>query len=420
MKTERILRNLTLDDIESYLEVYLNAYPAYKELDEACRDKYRKKVSIEITENKEVELLGLFEDDRMIAFMKIVNFSMNIYGRMQHVCGLMSLAVHPLHKKKGVAFEMVTHFEDYASDHGAQVTVLLPFRIDFYRNMGYGYGAKMDEYHVPTESLPKTDSMKGIHLLTMDDLPQVLDCHSRMAEKNHGMLKKFEEEIRGMREDTQIRRIGYFEEGKMKGYASYRFENTSPVNYTLNRMSVEELVYDEGVVLRKLLGALRMQSDLAQTVVLRTGEEDFYHLLESPQDISGNYINFGFLQTNVSAVGTMFKILNPAAFIASAAYRNLPEGNLTAEFIYEDMMAHCEKRIKISFADGRWRPEESERAADISLRCSQGDLSSLLLGSASLASLIRLGSVKISNETYAEQLNNLLYCSQKPWSNSDY
>lgn len=420
MKTERILRNLTLDDIDQYLEVYLNAYPAHKELDEECSEFYRKKVTRQILENKEVELVGLFENGAMIAFMKLVNFDMNLYGKMHHAVGLMSLAVHPLHKKKGAAFDMITRFENYAKTHDALVTLLLPFRIDFYRKMGYGYGAKMDEYHVPMINLPKADNMEGMRILTVDDVPEVLACHSRMVEQSHGMVKKFEEEIRDMETDTQVRRIGYFENDVMKGYVAFRFEDASEVNYTLNRLSVEELVYEDGAVLKKLLGFLRMQADLAQTVILRTGEEDFYHLLDNTQDVSGNYINFGFLQSNVSAVGTMFKILHPTEFIKATDYRTLPEGELNAEFIYEDQMEHCEKNLRVSFAGGKWQPAAADAKMDVILWCKEADLSSLLLGSANLASLVRLGAVKISDKAFTQQLDRLLHCDQKPWSNSDY
>ena len=82
------------------------------------------------------------------------------------------------------------------------------------------------------------------------------------------------------------------------------------MRYTQNRLSVEELVYEDGAILR----ALKLQGDLAQTVILRTGEEDFHHLLDDPQDVSKNYIDYGFLQTNVSAVGTMFKLVDGESF----------------------------------------------------------------------------------------------------------
>ncbi len=122
-----------------------------------------------------------------------------------------------------------------------------------------------------------------------------MDCQRRFAARNHGMVEKFDEEIRGIRDDIQVRRVGYYgPEGQLRGYAAYRFQNASDTNYTQNRLSVEELVYEDGEVLRGLLMALRMQEDLAQTVILRTGEEDFHHLLSDPQDVSRNYIDFGF------------------------------------------------------------------------------------------------------------------------------
>ena len=43
--TERswTIRPLTEADIEAYLDIYLNSYPAYKSLDEECRQHYRDK-----------------------------------------------------------------------------------------------------------------------------------------------------------------------------------------------------------------------------------------------------------------------------------------------------------------------------------------------------------------------------------------
>ena len=99
-----------------------------------------------------------------------------------------------------------------------------------------------------------------------------MDCQRRFAARNHGMVEKFDEEIRGLREDIQVRRVGYYgPEGQLRGYAAYRFQSASETNYTQNCLSVEELVYEDGAVLRALLGALKMQEDLAQTVILRTG-----------------------------------------------------------------------------------------------------------------------------------------------------
>ena len=96
---------------------------------------------------------GLFEYDELISIMKLIDFDINLFGQMNKATGLMSLAVHPLHKKKGVARDMVKFFEDYTVSSGGLCSMLLPFRIEYYRKMGYGYGTKLDEYRIPTLQL---------------------------------------------------------------------------------------------------------------------------------------------------------------------------------------------------------------------------------------------------------------------------
>ena len=153
--TERswTIRPLTEADIEAYLDIYLNSYPAYKSLDEECRQHYRDKHRLELQEDRQVQTVGLFEGGTLLATMKLIRFSMNFFGKMQPACGLMALEVHPLHKKKGVALEMVRYFEDYARRIDALLTLLLPFQIGFYRRMGYGFAGKLYEYHLPTAAL---------------------------------------------------------------------------------------------------------------------------------------------------------------------------------------------------------------------------------------------------------------------------
>ena len=150
----REIKLITPDYIEDYLTIYLNAYPAYKNTGVEGRDKYRPRILHSMENDKKIHFYGLFEDGRLIAQMKVLDFSMNAFGRMVKATGLMALGVHPMHKKKGAARDMVRFFEEYTRETGAVVAMLLPFRMDFYRNMGYGYGSKMDEYRLPALNLP--------------------------------------------------------------------------------------------------------------------------------------------------------------------------------------------------------------------------------------------------------------------------
>lgn len=417
------IRPLTEGDIEAYLDIYLNSYPAYKALDAECRAHYRAKHLTELREDTQTRTVGLFEDGTLIATMKLILFSMNFFGRMQPACGLMALEVHPLHKKKGAALAMVRYFEDYARQNGALLTLLLPFRIDFYRRMGYGFAGKLYEYRLPTSVLPKTDAaaQRRLRLLQPEDFDAAMACQRRFAARNHGMVEKFDEELRAARDDIQVRRMGWYDDGgTLRGYAAYRFESASDTNYTQNRLSVEELVYEDGAVLRALLGGLKLQEDLAQTVILRTGEEDFHHLLNDPQDVSKNYMDYGFLQTNVSAVGTMFKLTDGPSFVEKTAYRPFPQGTLTAAFRCRDELTGAEQCLRIAFSQVRWAVAAADAAADVTVTCRQGELTSLLMGSCDLEGLLRLGAAGADDPDGARELARLLHCSQKPWLNADY
>lgn len=421
---KREIKLITPEYIEDYLTIYLNAYPAGKSLGEEGRDKYRPRILHSMENDKNIHFYGLFEDGKLIAQMKLIDFSMNAFGKMIKACGLMALGVHPMHKKKGAARDMVRFFEEYTRETGASVAMLLPFRMDFYRQMGYGYGSKMEEYKLPTVNLPAADKeeLSKVRFMGSDEAAtaEILECYSTFATKNHGMCLKFEDEIRGLDGDSDTRRVGYYEDGQLKGYVFFNFICESEVNYTLNRMEVTELVYHSPLALRTLLGFLKNQSDLAQTTVIRTGEPDFYHLMPSAQDTSGNYIDFGFLQTNIAAVGTMYKIVNLKEFIRATSHRKFVPFDLTVKFDYESELYHTENSFAITFGlDGHWSIGKIEDA-DVTVTCKLSDLSSLLMGSADFASLVRLGAISIDDEGYTEILDILLHSNQKPWTNTDY
>ncbi len=418
------IKQISPEYIEDYLTIYLNAYPAYKNIGDEGRNKYRPRILHSMKNDKNIHFYGLFEDGKLIAQMKLIDFSINIFGKMQKSVGLMALGVHPMHKKKGAAKEMVKFFEKYTFETGAIVAMLLPFRMDFYRKMGYGYGSKMEEYSLPTINLPQSskEEFSKIQFIgsSQEDTSMLLNCYSNFVKQNHGMLEKFEDEIRDYQDDSDTRRVGYFENEKLMGYVTYNPICESQVNYTVNKMEVTELVYLNQNALHALLGYLRNQSDLAQKTIIRTGEPDFYHILPSAQNTSGNYIDYGFLETNISAVGTMYKIVDPATFIQTTDYRKFIPANITVHFIYTNEFEHKKEELSVEFTiDGKWKTVTNKNA-NVTLECTLADLSSLFMGSAGFASLVRLGAIKINNSAYIDILDLLFHTSQKPWTNTDY
>ncbi|MGI6177677.1 MAG: GNAT family N-acetyltransferase [Eubacterium sp.] len=425
----REIRRIGRGEIAEYTEIYVNAYPAFKSLDEECIEHCTDKTLEEMAEDDDVDFIGLYEDGELIAQMKVVHFQINLYGKMKSAFGLMALAVHRLHKKRHAATDLINEFEHMAEESGALVCVLLPFKMGFYTHFGYGLGTKLDEYRFPTAYLPEYDPSSylrklDLHILSKEDNDIITACSDEVCERCHGMMKKFSEEVRIAARDESSRRIGCFDADRLAGYVRYKVVPDNDTNYTLNTIVCEELVYEDSQVLRALLGVIRAQSDLAETVVIRTGEEDFYHILKDPADTSGNYIDYGFLQTNISALGTMYKIPDFQSFIENTSYRRFPVDTLTAEFRCSDSRSGAESTFTIHFEGGFWRLANDDEAEypDITCAASVGTLSSIFMGSASLLSLARLGQirVKVRDASAVQRLSALLRVDRKPFSNNDY
>ena len=422
----REIRFLGPDDLDDYLPIYLNAYPAGKSIgDEGYAAKKERSLEI-MAKDKGTHFVGLYENGNIIATMKLIDFTMNVFGKMQPACGLMALGVDPMHKKKGAALDMVKYFEHYTREIGASLALLLPFRIDFYRKMGYGFETRLHEYRLPTRNLPKCRDAQNLRILGKSDFAEICRVYESYTAANHGALGKFGEEARDMEEDTEVRRIGYAQDGKLKGYVAFHFASDNEENYTINRMEVDEIIYENGKVFRALLGGLRLQADLAQTVVLRTGEEDFYHLLEDPQDIGLHYIPFGYLQTNVSAIGVMHKIVDVEKFIEDTKHRRFLPMELTVGFEYEDAMKHEIETLALKFTkdnDGKashWSMATQDTKPEVMIECTQAEFGSILMGSCSVAALARMDVIRISDEAYIETLDYLFHYKQHAFTNTDF
>lgn len=419
----REFRKISTESIEQYMHIYLNAYPAYKTLDQEGREGYRKKVLTDMRQDRDVDFIGLFEEETLLAIMKVVYFSMNVYGKKLKANGLMSLAVHPLYKKQKIAYDMVQYFETYSKEKGVNILALLPFDISFYRNMGYGLGGKMDQYHIYTKNLNKYPEQSCLSFVHIGQRQEILDCHARICQETHGMFDKFDEEKRAILEDYETNYIGYYENGLLSSYAGYRFESSHKDNYTQTRIVVDELVYKKAEQVQAILGFFRNQADLAQTIVLNSGDQDFYHLIHNPQNVDKGYIPFGYLKTNVSAMANMYKIQDIGDFISSTSHRRFPPSNLVLKIKAYNEITKKVEETRVEFIQTEARSSSwtlTDKKEDLILWAKKGDLSALLLNSLSLSSMVGLGIGEISDPKYLNELDALFYYPQRPYTNSDY
>lgn len=417
----RAIRPLDPSHIDAYTEIAYNAYPSFKDRSPEGLARYKAVVADIMANDSGVAFFGLFEDEKLITVARNFRFRMNCFGRVTDTGGFGFFGVHLMHKRQGAARPMVQFFEDWCTQNGMPVGLLLPFRPDYYKKMGYGFGTKLNQYRVKTGDIPAWDEPADLRYVGPEGLDALLACHKRQVAAHHGMIEKIGDEIRTLRtEPDNLVVASYGAGGAMDGYLVFTFHNAKAGNYTCNHLEVLELCYDSPRVLRVLLGFLNKQQDQAQLTIFSTGDEAFHHLFANPLNDTGGYVPFGNLETNTQNLGVMYKVFHAADAFEAFTWRSYNGASLCAAFIIDEPGKDAgEERVTVRFQNGA--ATLAEGAPDITVRLSRADFSSLFMGCVTLKALAGLGQVAVTGG--AAQLHALhmaLYCPEKPFSNTDF
>ena len=135
------IRLLTLPDLPQANEIRQNAYPTMEDRSPKGQQRAVDRLALQMEQN-DLDIYGLFRNEELLGVMKLYDFTMNFMGQLIPLGGLGGVAVSLLHKKKGVAREMVQFFQRHYEERGYPFTALYPFQPDFYRQMGYGFGTR--------------------------------------------------------------------------------------------------------------------------------------------------------------------------------------------------------------------------------------------------------------------------------------
>ena len=415
----REIRLLSEEHIDAYADIAFNAYPSFKNFTKEAMDEYKKVATDILNNDPMVTFYGMFENHKLIAVMRLFDFQMNCFGKIITVSGLGFLGVHLMHKKEKVAKAMVEFYEEHYRSRKIPFGLLLPFRPDFYKNMGYGLGTKMNQYRLEASRLPAYYGESDLRYIKEEQLPKLLECHTRVVNKTHGMMIKFGDEIRDLYGDEYNRVVGnYDKNGNINGYLVYKFQNGKAGNYTINNIYVKELIYENTEILKLLLGFLRKQEDQVNLIIFNTEDENFAYLFDNPLNDSLNYIPYGYLETNTQAIGVMYKIFDVRKAFQECAHRKYNNANLGVRFLIKDAFSKEKEEVIVRFENGVAKLDSKEYIVTIKINIAE--FSSLFLGSVSIKGLFNLGILELDNEEFIDELDKAFYCSEKPVCYTDF
>jgi predicted acetyltransferase len=409
----REIRRLSGDEFLDFARISANAYPAFPIHTEEERQRMAGRFR-EQDADPARPFYGLFEAETLLGGMILYDYTMNVHGAQVPVEGVGAVAVDLLHKKEHAARDLIRFFLDYSRDKGAALALLYPFRPDFYKQMGFGYGTKLNEYRVHPASLPKGPSKQHIAWLSQADTPLVLGCYQRCQARTHGLIQRSEADVARFFTAADRRVVGYKRDGQVLGYLVFTFRRHDQGNFLINDLHVDELLYETREALAALFTFLHSQADQIRFVVIRTQDEEFHHLLLDPRSDSEALLPSVYHPSNVQGVGLMYRVIDLPGIFERLREHDFGGQNCRVKMTLNDSFYPANAgSLVVHFRDGR--PSVSkEDAHDVEMRLEVAEFSSLLLGLVRFRSLYLYHLADLSDPGYLETLNRLFHVPDKP------
>jgi predicted acetyltransferase len=327
--------------------------------------------------------------------------------------GMGSLAVGLAFKRRGIGRALVQRYLEGARASGATFALLHPFRLDYYRALGFGYGTPVQRYRFAPAALRAHGARGTVRLLGEHDLDVLLACSERLRAATDGLLARHRDATARLLADPQLHYVAVEDDGVLRGFMQTSVLLGPDDTWNRNELLVRDLLAESPAHLAALLGYLRAQRDQFARIVVETQDESFALVAEDPRDGSdlriANPVTHRVAETGF---GIMYRLLD-----LERAFALL--GPVDAPFVL---------RVEVQDAffaatSGTWTfrfgtqgpPRRDEGARpDATLALGLHDCSSLIAGSLDLRALIRHRLATLEPEAALDQVARAFQVDQRP------
>lgn len=401
------------EEFIDFVNIVADAYPGFKIDTEELKQKRVEAFCKIQEEDAGVSYYGVFREDQLVGGMRYHDFTMNLLSKKVKAGGIGLVAVHQLHKKEKIAKSIVTTFMDHYRKAGASMALLYPFRPDFYKKMGFGFGASMNQYRIKPMNLPKGGSKEHLRFLKREDALALLNCYQRMYAKTNGLIEKYEKDFTAIFDNPRSKVVGYVEDNEVKGYILYEFKNNAG-NVLSNDMVVNQMVFEHRKALMAFMTYLNSQSDQIRYVIFNLQDEDFRFILEDPTNDSNNLFTPVYHECSIQGTGIMYRVLNIRRLFEELKNHNFNHETCQLKIrIQDNLIEENNESIIVGFKDGLAEIKETDDY-DVEIHMDIADFSSLITCAVSFQSLYKYGRASISNEADIPKVNRIFSSADKP------
>lgn len=407
-------------DIDTFLTIVANAYPGISLDTEEDKQRVRQRLLKMQKEDQTAHLYGLYRKENLLGGMILYDFTMNMHSVKTLTGGVGLVAVDLLHKREKVCKEMITYFLTYYKEKGSCMTCLYPFRPDFYKKMGFGFGTKMHQYRVNPIQLPQS-TREHIQFVGKSEKKALLDCYSRYTEKTHGMMEKTETDLDRIFDNPKNKIVGYKKGGKILGYIIFSFKeaNKDKDSFILNDIHVREFIYETEEALSELLTFLHTQKDQIRYVFINTQDEYFHHLMPDPRNNTDRLIPSVYHESNTSGVGLMYRVIDVRGMFQTLKSHNFQNGTCKIKIsVRDNFFEENDGEIIVHFDNGTPHLDCKEYEVEISLDVAE--FSSLVMGVVPFDRLYFYRLAEISDPRYLDTITEIFRSREKPVCTTEF
>ena len=412
-KQDRVIRPLQTEaDWEAYATIAINAYPGIQASGDFSRQRFKERGQ-QMHADPIITVLGLFEAGDMQGIMRLHDFTMQLHGTKMLVGGIGGVGVDLLHKKKRVAYDMMQYFLKHYQEKGAALTALYPFRPDFYKQMGFGYGRKMNQYRISPGSLPD-GNRQNVTFLDAAHKQAFDDCYNRVMEASNGMMSHSDFSLTSLFSSPKMQKIGYWADGQLRGYLLFSFEPVPNGNFLRNNIVVRTLLYEDAEALCGLLGFLQIQADQVEAIILNSQDEDFHLLLHDPRNGTNNLMPSVYHETNTQGVGIMYRVIHVPRLFDLLVNHNFGGQSVTVQInLTDSFWPDCAGSWVAVAENGRVHLNPNARP-EVEISLDIAEFSSLITGATTFRQLLAYGLAEVSDTSYVDTVHQLFYTPKKP------
>jgi predicted acetyltransferase len=360
------------------------------------------------------------DNGRPAAALQIHRMEQWVGGVALPMAGVGTVTVSPTHRKRRVAGQLMETAFRMAVARGDILSVLYPFRISFYQQLGYGLAGEAHQYQLPVDSLPPSDERDHVELVQTEAVEdEVLAFYDSWARGQTGQLARNKRVFSKILNVTDRALFAYRRPGAgtgagIEGYAIVNYRTDLPRRERY--LEVDELVWSTTAARRGLYGWLSTLGDQWDQVMIRAlPSHRMADWVREPRLPHGQVAPWLLWSGQATVVmGPMSRILDVQRAWSRRRINAGPAMSVAME-IRDKCVGGNEGAWRFDLADGGVAVEPLKGALPVTISCDISTLSRLYMSSLNTRQALEAGLLECDRPEHLAALDAALVLPE-PWT----